>query len=167
MGFRGEALASIAAVAQLEIKTRKPEDELGTYLEVENSRVTKQEPCSCPSGTSIAMKNLFFSVPARRNFLKRNATEMRHIVDEFTRVALAFPKINFSLEANGQELYHLGSGKLKQRVLQMIGQSYESKLVPVNENTDYMNMTGFVGKPDAAKKTRGDQYLFVNGRYIK
>ncbi len=167
MGFRGEALASIAAVAQLEIKSRKPEDELGTYLEVENSRVSKQEPCSCPSGTSIAMKNLFFSVPARRNFLKRNATEMRHIVDEFTRVALAFPKIGFSLEANGQELYHLGAGKLKQRVVQILGPSYESKLVSVTENTDYMNMTGFVGKPEAAKKTRGDQYLFVNGRYIK
>ncbi len=167
MGFRGEALASIAAVSQMEIKTRKPDVELGSYMEIENSEVVKQEPCSCPSGTSIAMKNLFFSIPARKNFLKRNATEMKHIVNEFTRVALAFPKISFSLEANGQELYHLDSGKLKQRVLQIIGSSYQSKLVPVEENTDYMNLTGFVGKPDAAKKTRGDQYLFVNGRYIR
>jgi len=167
MGFRGEALASIAAVSQMEIKTRKPDVELGSYMEIENSEVVKQEPCSCPSGTSIAMKNLFFSIPARKNFLKRNATEMKHIVNEFTRVALAFPKISFSLETNGQELYHLGAGKLKQRVLQIIGSSYQSKLVPVEENTDYMNLTGFVGKPDASKKTRGDQYLFVNGRYIR
>src|SRR5699024_3884015 len=167
MGFRGEALASIAAVSQMEIKTRKPDIELGSYMEIENSEVVKQEPCSCPSGTSIAMKNLFFSIPARKNFLKRNATEMKHIVNEFTRVALAFPKISFSLETNGQELYHLGAGKLKQRVLQIIGSSYQSKLVPVEENTDYMNLTGFVGKPDASKKTRGDQYLFVNGRYIR
>lgn len=167
MGFRGEALASIAAVAQVELKTRKPDEELGTYLEIENSRVKKQEPCSCAAGTSIAMKNLFFSVPARRNFLKRNATEMRHIVDEFMHVALAFPRINFILEANGQELFHLSSGNLKQRILHLLGPSYQSKLVAVSENTDYMNMTGFVGKPETAKKTRGDQYLFVNNRYIR
>src|SRR5690625_236324 len=167
MGFRGEALASIAAVAQLELKSRKPGEDLGTYLEVENSKVIKQEPCTCPPGTSIAMKNLFFSVPARRNFLKRNATEMRHVVNEFIHVALPFPHINFILEANGQELYHLETGKLKQRVLQVLGQSYKNKLVAVSEDTDYMNINGYVGKPEAAKKTRGDQYLFVNGRYIK
>ncbi len=167
MGFRGEALASIAAVAQVELKTRKSGEELGTYLEIENSRVKKQEPCSSPPGTSIAMKNLFFSVPARRNFLKRNATEMRHIVDEFMHVALAFPNIAFILEANGQELYHLTRGALKQRVLQALGQQFQSKLVAVAESTDYMNITGFAGKPETAKKTRGDQYLFVNNRYIR
>ncbi len=167
MGFRGEALASIAAVARVELKSRKREEELGTYIEIENSRVLKQEPCSCPPGTSIAMKNLFFSVPARRNFLKRNATETRHIVDEFMHVAFAHPKISFIMETNGQELFHLPSGNLKQRVLQLLGQSYKSKLVVVNENTDYLNMTGFVGKPETARKTRGDQYLFVNNRYIR
>ncbi len=167
MGFRGEALASMAAVARIELKSRKQEEELGTYIEIENSRVLKQEPCSCPPGTSIAMKNLFFSVPARRNFLKRNATEMRHIVNEFMHVAFAYPKINFFMEANGQELFHLPSGNLKQRVLQLLGQSYKSKLVTVQESTDYLNMTGFVGKPEAAKKNRGDQYLFVNNRYIR
>ncbi len=167
MGFRGEALASIAAVAQVELKSRKAGEELGTYLEIENSRIKKQEPCSCAPGTSIAMKNLFFSVPARRNFLKRNATEMRHIVEEFMHVALAFPNIGFVLEANGQELFHLTTGALKQRVLQLLGQQFQSKLVTVSEKTDYMNITGFAGKPETAKKTRGDQYLFVNNRYIR
>ncbi len=167
MGFRGEALASIAAVSRVELKSRKQAEEWGTYIEIENSRVVKQEPCSCPPGTSIAMKNLFFSVPARRNFLKRNATETRHIVDEFMHVAFAYPKISFIMEANGQELFHLPSGNLKQRVLQLLGQTYKSKLVAVGENTDYLNMAGFVGKPETAKKTRGDQYLFVNNRYIR
>ena len=167
MGFRGEALASIAAVAQVELKSRKPEEELGTYIEIAGSRIIKEEPCACPAGTSIAMKNLFFSVPARRNFLKSNPTEMRHIIDAFTQVALAFPHIGFILESKGQELFHLPSGKLKQRIVHLLGNNYESKLVAVNESTDYMNMKGFVGKPETAKKTRGDQFLFVNNRYIR
>jgi len=167
MGFRGEALASIAAVAQVEIKTRKAEDELGTFIEIENSVVLKQEPCSCPVGTNICMKNLFFSVPARRNFLKSNAAEVRHIVDEFIRVAMAFPQIFFSFTSNGQEVFHLEAGNHKQRVLQILGNQYVSKLVSVKEETDYMNIYGFAGKPDAAKKTRGDQYFFVNNRFIK
>ncbi len=167
MGFRGEALASIAAVAQVELKTKRAEDETGTYIEVENSSVKKQEPIAAPQGTSIAMKNLFFNVPARRNFLKSNAAEIRHIVDEFTRVALSFPSIFFSLSTNGQELFHLEAGSLKLRIVQLLGNNYTAKLVTVKEETDYMNIYGFVGKPETAKKTRGDQYFFVNNRFIK
>ncbi len=167
MGFRGEALASIAAVAQVELKSRRAEDELGTYIEIENSQVVKQEPCACAAGTSISMKNLFFNVPARRNFLKSNAAEMRHIVDEFIRVSMAFPAIFFSMKSNGQEVFHLEAGSLKQRIVQLLGSSYNAKLVSVNEETDYMNIYGFVGKPETARKTRGDQYFFVNNRFIK
>ena len=167
MGFRGEALASIAAVAQVELKTKRSEDDAGTYIEIENSVVKKQEPVAVSEGTSIAMKNLFFNVPARRNFLKSNTAEMRHIVDEFTRVALAFPQVFFSLTANNQEIFHLEAGNLKQRILQLLGNNYNTKLVTVKEETDYMNIYGFVGKPDTAKKTRGDQFFFVNNRFIK
>ena len=167
MGFRGEALASIAAVAQVELKTKRTDDETGTYIEIENSLVQRQELIAMANGTSIAMKNLFFNVPARRNFLKSNAAEMRHIIDEFTRVALSFPHIFFSLIANGQQIFHLEAGSLKQRIIQLLGNTYNAKLVSVKEETDYMNIYGFVGKPDTAKKTRGDQYFFVNNRFIK
>ncbi|HWB24140.1 MAG TPA: DNA mismatch repair endonuclease MutL [Chitinophagaceae bacterium] len=167
MGFRGEALASIAAVAQVELKTRRAEDELGTYIEIENSTVIKQEACACPAGTNISMKNVFFNVPARRNFLKSNTAELRHIVDEFIRVAMAFPGIFFSLTSNGQEVFHLESGNLKQRVLQILGSQFNTKLVPVKEDTDYLDINGFIGKPDAARKTRGEQYFFVNNRFIR
>ena len=167
MGFRGEALASIAAVAQVELKTKRAVDENGTCIEIENSFVTKQEPVAFPNGTSIAMKNLFFNVPARRNFLKSNAAEMRHIVDEFIRVALSFPDIRFTLTSNNQEIFHLEKGTLKQRIVQILGAHYSSKLVSVQENTDYLNIAGFVGKPDIAKRTRGDQYFFVNNRFIR
>jgi DNA mismatch repair protein MutL len=167
MGFRGEALASIAAVAQVELKTRKADEETGVYIEIENSEVKKQQPIAIHIGTSIAMKNLFFNVPARRNFLKSNAAEMRHIVDEFTRVALAFPHVFFSLTSNGQQIFYLEAGSLKQRILQLLGNNYNTKLVSVNEETDYLNIYGFVGKPETAKKTRGDQYFFVNNRFIK
>ncbi len=167
MGFRGEALASIAAVAQVELKTKRAEDEAGTYLEVDNSVVRKQEPVAAVNGTSIAMKNLFFNVPARRNFLKSNAAEMRHIVDEFIRVAMAFPEILFSLTSNGQQVFYLERGTLKQRIVQLLGSQYNAKLVTVQEKTDYLNIYGFVGKPDTARKTRGDQYFFVNSRFIK
>ncbi|MEJ7684861.1 MAG: DNA mismatch repair endonuclease MutL [Segetibacter sp.] len=149
------------------MKTRKADEELGTCLEIENSIVKKQEPCGTSAGTNICMKNLFFNVPARRNFLKSNAAEMRHIIDEFIRVAMAFPHIFFSLTSNGQQVFHLEKGSLKQRILQVLGTFYSSKLVSVSENTDYMNIYGFVGKPDTAKKTRGDQYFFVNNRFIK
>lgn len=167
MGFRGEALASIAAVAQVELKSRRAEDELGTFIEIENSAVVKQEPCAAPAGTSISMKNLFFNVPARRNFLKSNAAEMRHIVDEFIRVALAFPDIFFSLTSNNQEVFHLEAGSLKQRVVQALGNNLNTQLVAVKDATDYIDINGFIGKPEIARKTRGDQYIFVNDRFIR
>ncbi|MEO5944705.1 MAG: DNA mismatch repair endonuclease MutL [Ferruginibacter sp.] len=167
MGFRGEALASIAAVAQVALKTKRAEDEAGVAIEIENSIVTNQEPVAIQDGTSIAMKNLFFNVPARRNFLKSNPAELRHIVDEFIRVAMSFPEIFFSLSSNGQEVFHLEKGTLKQRIVQILGNTYNAKLVSVEEQTDYLNIFGFVGKPETAKKTRGDQYFFVNNRFIK
>lgn len=167
MGFRGEALASIAAVSQVELKTRKKGTDIGTYVEIDNSFVKKQELCQTAEGTSIAMKNLFFNVPARRNFLKSNTAEMRHIVDEFIRVAMAFPQLQFSLTSNNQQMFHLEKGSLKQRIVAILGQHYNAKLVSVKETTDYMNVYGFVGKPETAKKTRGDQFFFVNNRFIK
>jgi len=167
MGFRGEALASIAAVAQVELKTRRADDEAGTLIEVENSVATRQEPVAAPVGTSIAMKHVFFNVPARRNFLKSNTTELRNIIDEFTRVAMAFPDVRFTMHHNGQQVFMLEKGSLKQRVVQLLGNSYASRLVPINENTDYLTIRGFIGKPDTARKTRGDQYFFVNNRYIR
>jgi DNA mismatch repair protein MutL len=168
MGFRGEALASVAAVSQVSMKTRRPEDEIGTHVEIENSRVLRQEPVACPPGTNIAMRNLFFNIPARRNFLKSHSAEMRHITDEFIRIALAFPSIFISLSGNDSvELMHLEKGSLKQRILQVLGNNYNSRLVSVQENTDYLNIYGFVGKPETAKKTRGDQFFFVNNRFIR
>ena len=167
MGFRGEALASIAAVAQVELKSKKEDESIGTYIEIDNSVVKKQEPVAMERGTSIAMKNLFFNVPARRNFLKSNPSELKHIMDEFIRVSMSFPDVFFSLTSNGQEVFHLERATLKQRIVQILGNSYQSKLVTVEEQTDYMNIYGFVGKPETAKKTRGDQYFFVNNRFIK
>ena len=167
MGFRGEALASIAAVAQVSLKTRRAEDELGTSVEIENSKVTETSSVACALGTTISMKNLFFNVPARRNFLKSNSAEFKHIIEEFTRVALAFPEVHFSLTSNGQDVYHWEGGSFKQRAIQVLGNSYQTKLVTVGEQTDYLTITGFVGKPETAKKTRSDQYFFVNRRYIK
>lgn len=167
MGFRGEALASIAAVSQVEVKTKRAEDELGTLIEVEHSAVVKSEPCATPEGTSFSMKNLFFNVPARRNFLKSNAAELRHIIEEFTRVAMSFPKVYFSFFNNNLEVFHLDSGTLKQRIVQLLGNNLKAQLVAVNDETDYINIQGFIGKPEISKKTRGDQYLFVNNRYIK
>ena len=167
MGFRGEALASIAAVSQVELRSRRPQDEIGCCLEIENSLVTRQEPIATAVGTSICMKNLFFNVPARRNFLKSNAAEMRHIVDEFIRVAMAFPNLFFSLTSNGQQIFYLEAGSLKQRIIQILGNHYNARLVAVKEETDYLNVYGFAGKPETAKRTRGDQYFFVNNRFIR
>jgi DNA mismatch repair protein MutL len=167
MGFRGEALASIAAVAQVSLKTRLAEDELGTSVEIENSEVTETSPVACAEGTNISMKNLFFNVPARRNFLKSNSAELKHIIEEFTRVALAFPEIYFSFTNNGQDVFHWEAGSFKQRAIHVLGNSYQTKLVAVGEKTDYLTITGFVGKPETAKKTRSDQYFFVNRRFIK
>ena len=167
MGFRGEALASIAGVAQVELKTKKTGESIGSCIEIENSIVLSQEPVATNEGTNISMKNLFFNVPARRNFLKSNASELRHIVDEFIRVAMSFPEIFFSLSSNGQEIFHLEKGSLKQRIIQLLGNNYNAKLVSVKEETDYLTIYGFVGKPETSKKTRGDQYFFVNNRFIK
>jgi DNA mismatch repair protein MutL len=166
-GFRGEALASIAAVAQVELKTRKAESELGTLIQIEGSEVKKQEPVASPTGTSVAMKNLFFNVPARRNFLKSNPVEMRHIVDEFQRVALSYPEIAFSLYQQDLEVFSLTPGKLSNRIVGIFGKSYQGQLVPCEELTPHLNVKGYIGKPENAKKTRGEQFFFVNNRYIK
>ena len=167
MGFRGEALASIAAVAQVELKTRRHEDETGTLIDVEGSEIVRQEPVSTPAGTSIAVKNLFYNVPARRNFLKSNPVETKHILDEFSRVALAFPSIAFSLINNGEEVYRLMAGTFKQRIVALLGNSWNEKLLQVKEETTAVKVSGFVGKPDAARKNRGEQYFFINNRFIR
>lgn len=166
-GFRGEALASIAAVAQVELKTRQIESELGTLIQIEGSEVKKQEPVAVPIGTSVAMKNLFFNVPARRNFLKSNPVEMRHIVEEFQRVALSYPAVAFSLFQQDLEVFSLPSGKLSQRIVNLFGKNYQGQLVPCNEETPHVNVKGYIGKPENSKKTRGEQFFFVNNRYIK
>jgi DNA mismatch repair protein MutL len=166
-GFRGEALASIAAVAQVELKTRKEEDELGTLLKVEGSEVKLQESEACPKGTSIAVKNLFFNVPARRNFLKSNLVEMKHIIDEFQRVALSHPEISLTLFQNDLELYNLPSEKLSRRIVSLFGNSYKEQLIPCQEEIDFIKIHGYAGKPKFAKKTRGEQFFFVNNRFIR
>lgn len=167
MGFRGEALASIASVAQVELRTRRHASEMGTLLLAEGSKVKSQEPCQTAPGTSFAVKNLFYNVPARRNFLKANTVEFRHILDEFERVVLANPDVFFSLHHNGSEVFHLPPGNLRQRILGVFGNSVNTRLVPVSEDTDIIQIKGFVGKPEFAKKVRGEQYFFVNSRFIK
>ena len=167
MGFRGEAMASIAAIAQVELRTRRHEDELGTCIFIEGSEVLSQEACSVGTGTSIMVKNLFFNTPARRNFLKSNPVEMRHIIDDFQRVALANPGIFFTLHHDEQEVYHLPATTLKQRIVHLLGNNYNQRLVPVEEDTTIIKLHGFVGKPEFARKTRGEQFFFVNNRFIK
>ncbi|MCE7991982.1 MAG: DNA mismatch repair endonuclease MutL [Roseivirga sp.] len=167
MGFRGEAMASIAAVAQVELKTRRDGDELGVLIDIQGSEVKSQEPVSTPIGTSLCVKNLFFNVPARRNFLKSNAVEMRHIVDEFQRVALAYPDVQMSLYQNDLEMYHLTMGKLSKRIVGIFGKNYQNQLASCMEETSLLKVQGYVGKPEFAKKTRGEQFFFVNNRFIK
>jgi DNA mismatch repair protein MutL len=167
MGFRGEALASISAVAQVEMRTRRMADELGVKLVVEDSMVKVQEACQTPQGTSISVKNLFYNVPARRNFLKADPVEMRHIIDEFQRVAMANSDVFFTFHQNDNEIFHLPAGNLRQRVVKIFGEAVNKKLVPVQEETDVLKITGFVGKPDYFKKVRGEQLFFVNKRFIK
>src|SRR5476651_939085 len=167
MGFRGEAMASIAAIAQVEMKTRRVEDELGTLIVIEGSEVIKQEACQTNAGTSISIKNLFYNTPARRNFLKGNPVETRHIIDELQRIALANPGVFFTMHHDGQEVYHLPGASLKQRVIHLFGNNYNQRLVPVEEDTTIINLRGFVGKPEFARKTRGEQFFFVNNRFIK
>jgi DNA mismatch repair protein MutL len=167
MGFRGEAMASIAAIAQVELKTRRHEDELGTCIQIEGSEVLSQEACSANTGTSISVKNLFYNTPARRNFLKSNPVEFRHVIDEFQRIALANPNVFFSLHHDGQEVYHLPATVLKQRIVHLFGNNYNQRLVPVEEDTSIIKLHGYVGKPEFARKTRGEQFFFVNNRFIR
>lgn len=167
MGFRGEALASIAAVAQIEMRTRRAEEELGTLIRIEGSDIKAQESISCLPGTNLLIKNLFFNVPARRNFLKSNSVEMRHIIDEFQRVALANPEVGFSLFHNDQEIYNLPAGKLSRRIVDMFGKSYREQLNFCEEQTPYVTVHGYIGKPESAKKARNEQFFFVNNRFIK
>jgi DNA mismatch repair protein MutL len=167
MGFRGEALASIAAVAQMEMKTRLTDHELGTLLVVEGSEVKKQEPVRCEVGTNICVKNLFFNIPARRNFLKSNPVELRHIIEEFQRLALANPEIAFTFVQTDELVYDLPFGKLSQRIVNLFGKNYQEQLAACQEETDLVKVTGYVGKPDFARKTRGEQFLFVNKRFIR
>ena len=166
-GFRGEAMASIAAVAQVEMKTKMISEELGTKIEIEGSKITVQEPVQTKDGTSIAIKNLFFNIPARRNFLKSIQVETRHIIDEFERVALTHTEVTFQMINNGSETFNLPVGTLRQRIVGVFGKNFNQKLVPLDEKTSIMNLTGFIGKPDFAKKTRGEQFFFVNKRFIK
>ncbi|WP_439131234.1 DNA mismatch repair endonuclease MutL [Polaribacter sp.] len=166
-GFRGEALASIAAIAHVELKTKQENEELGICLKIEGSKVTSQDFISTAKGTSLAVKNLFYNIPARRNFLKSDTVETRHIIDEFQRVALAHPDIAFLLHHNNNEVYHLKSSNLRQRIVAIFGGKMNEKLVPIDEKTDILNIQGFVAKPEFAKRKRGEQFFFVNDRFIK
>jgi len=167
MGFRGEAMASIAAIAQVEMKTRRYEDEIGTCISIEGAQVTGQEPVATAAGTQISIKNLFFNTPARRNFLKSNPVEMRHILDEFQRVALAHPEVFFSLHHDGVEIFNLPKGNLKQRIVHLFGNNYNERLVPVEEETTIINLKGYIGKPAFAKKNKGRTVLFCKQPFYK
>ena len=167
MGFRGEALPSIVAVSQVELRTRRKEDEIGTCLMLSGSRVESQEPCSCPVGSSFLVSNLFFNVPARRKFLKTNATELNNILTAFERIVLVYPDINFTLHSNGQELMNLRAGSLRQRISDVYGRRYAQELLSVNVATAMCKITGFVAKPEAARKKGAAEYFFVNGRFMK
>ena len=167
LGFRGEALASIAAIAHVEIKTRQHEDELGTCLRIEGSEVKSQEPCPCSPGTNMLVKNLFFNVPARRNFLKSNTAETRHIIEEFTRVALFQPRLSFSMVHNDKPVFKLPAGSLKSRIVGLLGTHYDERLLPVDQSTQQLKVSGFIGKPEFARKTSGEPSLFVTQRFIK
>lgn len=167
-GFRGEALASIAAIAHVEMNTRqKGTEDIGTQLRLEGSKVISQEPVVTPKGTSVAVKNLFYNIPARRNFLKSNQVELRHVIDELHRIALAHPTIHFEMYHNGNELFDLPVSNLRQRIVNIFGAKTNEKLVPLNEQTEVVCISGFVGKPEFAKKSRGEQFFFVNNRFIK
>jgi DNA mismatch repair protein MutL len=166
-GFRGEALASIAAVSMTELRTRREEDEAGTLVEINNSRVTKQEPCSCAAGSVFSVKNLFYNVPARRKFLKSDNTEFRHIITEFQRITLAHPLIKFSLIHNDQEVYRLPAGNNRQRIVALFGKQYNQNLVTVETETTIVSISGFAGKPENARRSAGEQFFFINNRFIR
>jgi DNA mismatch repair protein MutL len=167
LGFRGEALASIASIAQVELKTKRIDDEIGTSIIIEGSEFKSQSPVSTPDGTSISVKNIFFNVPARRNFLKSNSLELKYIIEEFLRVALVNTKIAFTFYNQDRILHQVTASNLKQRLVGLLGNAYEQRLIPVNQETGIVNIQGFIGKPEFSKKTRGEQYFFTNGRYIR
>ncbi|WP_378185053.1 DNA mismatch repair endonuclease MutL [Aquimarina sp. W85] len=166
-GFRGEALASISAIAHVELKTKRANDEVGTEIRIEGSEITSQEVCVTPTGTSICVKNLFYNIPARRNFLKSNTVELRHIIDEFHRVAMVHPSIKFDMYHNDSEVFSLPSANYRQRIVHILGGKTNEKLVPIHEETGLVKISGFVGKPEFAKRSRGEQFFFVNNRFIK
>ena len=167
MGFRGEAMASMAAIAHIEVSTKLTENELGSKIIIEGSEITKQESVVCANGTSMSIKNLFYNVPARRKFLKSDKVEKKHIIEQFSRVALSNPEISFNLIIDNQEYYRLEKSNFRQRIVNIIGKKTNEKLVPVEEETNLVKISGFVGKPEFAKRSRGEQYFFVNGRFIK
>ncbi|MBK6266635.1 DNA mismatch repair endonuclease MutL [Marivirga sp. S37H4] len=167
MGFRGEAMASIAAVSQVELKTKTEAAELGTLIQIEASEVKNQTHVASTNGSSISVKNLFYNVPARRNFLKSNPVELRHIIEEFQRIALSYPAIAFSFHQNDLDVYQLTPGKLSHRIVGLFGKNYQEQLVPCDESTDQLKIYGYIGKPEFAKKTRGEQFFFVNNRFIR
>jgi DNA mismatch repair protein MutL len=167
LGFRGEALASIASVAQVELKSRRTEDEVGTEVIIEGSEIIRQGPVNCPPGTGVSVKNLFFNVPARRNFLKSNTRELKYLLDEFIRIALVNPDKTLTLYNQDKMLHQLHPATLKQRIAALFGQSYAQRLIPLEQHSSLVNITGFIGKPECAKKIRGEQYFFVNNRYIR
>jgi len=166
-GFRGEALASIAAVAMVELRTRKKENETGTLIIISGSKVEAQEPCSCPIGSSFAVKNLFFNIPARRKFLKSDNTEMRHIINEFQKIVLAHPEIKFSLYHNDNEIYNLYAGNLRQRIAGVFGKQINQELITIDTETTLVTVKGFIGKPESARRTYGEQFFFINNRFMK
>ena len=166
-GFRGEALASIAAIAHVEMKTKQEQEELGTHIIIEGSKFVSQEPAVLPKGTSFSVKNLFFNIPARRNFLKSDTVEQRYIVDEFQRVAMAHPNIYFTMYHNGSEMFNLPISNFRQRIVNIFSGKKNEKLVPAKEETEIVNLHGFIGKPEFSKKNRGEQFFFVNNRFIK
>ncbi len=166
-GFRGEALASIAAIAHVELKTRKHEEELGQKIVIKGTTLASHETVQTPAGTQFSIKNLFFNVPARRNFLKSDPVELKHIIDEFQRVSLAHEDVSFKLSHNSNEVFNLVPGGLKQRIVSVFGNKFNTRLLPVDEETSVVNIKGFIGKPEHARKTRGEQYFFVNDRFIK
>lgn len=167
MGFRGEALASIAAVAQIELKTRQASDEVGTLLCISGSKFTGQELCSCPVGSNFSIENLFYNVPARRKFLKSNSTELNNIITAFERIALVYPDISFTLHSNGTEMFNLKAGVLRQRIIDIFGKRLNQDLLSVKVDTSMCKISGYVGKPESARKKGAHQYFFVNGRYMK
>jgi len=166
-GFRGEALASIASIAHVTLKTKTDQLEIGTEIRIEGSKITSNSECVHPVGTSFEVKNLFYNVPARRNFLKSDAMEFRHIEEEFERITLAHPEIQFTLHHNNQEIYSLATANQRKRIVDISGKTSNDKLVPIEEDTDIVSIRGFVLKPEYARKTRGEQFFFVNNRFFK